>query len=107
MLLLYRSQPAPGTYTGMPGAWAFLPSFSLGGYVCIAVDRAFSTGPRAGQERAGHNRNWEQATSSMWSGQSSSVAMNQMRGCRYCPCPCPIPQATHCLIPLTLVLSGL
>lgn len=69
VLLLYRSQPAPGTfYKGMPGAWAFLPSFSLGGYVCIAVDRAFSTGPRAGQERAGHNGNWERATSSTWSG---------------------------------------
>lgn len=35
VLLLYRSQPAPGTfYKGMPGAWAFPPSFSLGGYCC-------------------------------------------------------------------------
>lgn len=96
VLLRYWSQPAPGTfYKGMSGAWASLPSHFVGVPMLLWT----------GQERAGPSGNWEQAMSSTWSEWSSSVAMNQM-GCRYGPCTCPIPQATHCLIPLTLDLSS-
>lgn len=52
VLLQYWSGPAPGTfYKGTPRCPG-LPTFSLGGCACVAVDRAFSTGPsmcRAGE----------------------------------------------------------